>query len=114
MVFCNFCGGRQGSAAPPASGVAPILDETFSNVGEVAEDVRYAEFALGQAVRLRARVENGGPFELFLVDSEGEILQTFSGIWTEQEFQATIPEEGEYGFSFQSTGQPGNVRLTVY
>jgi len=90
-----------------------FLDELFSEVGEVAEDVRSVMLARGQTVRLHAKVESGGPFELLVLDPDGEILKTFSGISEEHEFELAISEDGSYGFSFQSVGKPGTVHLKV-
>jgi hypothetical protein len=36
-----------------------ILDELFTDVGEVAEDVRSAMLSRGQTVRLHVKVESG-------------------------------------------------------
>jgi hypothetical protein len=90
-----------------------FLDELFIEVGEVAEDVRSVMLARGQTVRLNAKVESGGPFELLVLDPDGEILKTFSGISKEHEFELAISENGSYGFSFQSVGKPGTVHLKV-
>jgi hypothetical protein len=90
-----------------------ILDELFTDIGEVAEDVRSAMLRRGQTVRLHVKVESGGPFELLIQDPDDEIIKTFSGISREHEFELTIPKNGSYGFAFQSTGKLGTVRLKV-
>jgi hypothetical protein len=95
------------------SGAEVILDELFTDVGEVAEDVRSAMLSRGQTVRLHVKVESGGPFEMLIQNPEDEIIKTFSGISREHEFEQKIPENGSYGFAFQSTGKPGTVRLKV-
>jgi hypothetical protein len=91
-----------------------VLDELFSNVGDVAEDVRSAMLGSGQTIRLHVKVESGGPFELLIQRPDGEILKTLHNISKEHEFEQAIPESGSYGFAFQSTGRPGAVRLKIY
>jgi hypothetical protein len=90
-----------------------ILDELFTDIGEVAEDVRSAMLRRGQTVRLHVKVESGGPFELLIQSPDDEIIKTFGDISREHEFEQKIPENGSYGFAFQSTGKPGAVRLKV-
>jgi hypothetical protein len=90
-----------------------VLDELFTDVGEVAEDVRAVDLVRGQTVSLHVKVESGGPFELLVLDPNDEIMKTFSGISREHEFELTVPKNGGYGFAFQSTGKPGMVRLKV-
>jgi len=90
-----------------------VLDELFTDVGEVAEDLRVANLGGGQTVRLHVKVESGGPFELLIQDPDDNIINTFGGISTEHEFEQAIRKSGGYGFAFQSTGRPGTVRLKV-
>jgi len=90
-----------------------VLDELFTDVGEVAEDVRSADLIRGQTVRLHVNVESGGPFELLVLNPDDEIIKTFGGIFREHEFELTAPKNGSYGFAFQSAGKLGAVRLKV-
>lgn len=90
-----------------------VFEELYTNVGEVAEDVRSVMLGRGQTVRLHVKVESGGPFELLILRPDGEILKTLGGISREHEFEQAISENGGYGFAFQSTGRTGAVRLKI-
>src|SRR3990170_5612063 len=113
--FCNYCGERQGVVgASTPSGAPAILDEVFADVSDVAEDARWTSFADNQTVHILAKVESGGPFELLISDESGEVVEVLGGISSEHDFVRTMPEEGDYAFSFQNVGRPGTVRLRVY
>lgn len=90
-----------------------VLDELFTDIGEVAEDVRAVDLTRGQTIRLYVKVESGGPFELLVQDPDENIIKTFGGISRKHEFELAITKNGSYGFAFQSTGRPGAVRLKV-
>jgi len=90
-----------------------IIDEVLTDRSEIVQDPRYAEFPAGRVIHIRAKPESGGPYELWIVRGD-ETLKVFKGIVSESTFEFAVPEDGELGFDFQSTGQPGNVRLQVY
>ncbi len=115
-VFCNLCGTKQGVVATPAVATGPpmIIDEVLPDREEICQDPRYGNFSKGQLIHLRAKVESGGPYDLWVIDDSQEILKVFKGIITDNTFEYVVPREGEFGFDFQSTGQPGAVRLQVY
>jgi len=113
-TFCNFCGGRQGTVAAPPPPENLISEDEYADVGEVCEEVNGYELPGGRIVRLHAVVERGGPFELLLFDENDELFKTFGGIVTDSTFELTLPKARSFGFGFQSTGQPGAVRLQIY
>ena len=115
-VFCQHCGARQEvtTAATPATGGGLLMDEVFPDRGEVAEDPRYGSFPPGREIRLHAKVESGGPYQMLVIGPDAEVLKVFAGIAFENTFDFTVPEDGELGFDFESTGRPGTVRLQVY
>ncbi len=115
-VFCNACGGRQGVVEGPAVATGPpmIIDEVLTDREEVCQDPRYGTFSKGQLIHLRAKVETGGPYELYVFDDSQETVKVFKGIAADNTFEYVIPREGEFAFDLQSVGQPGTVRLQVY
>lgn len=90
-----------------------IIDEILTNREEIVQDPRYGDFAEGQVIHLHAEVESGGPYELWVI-RDGEPIKIFKGIVSENTFEYEVPDEGEFGFDFQSLGVPGAVRLQVY
>lgn len=91
-----------------------IIDEVLMDREEICQDPRYGNFSKGQLIHLHARVESGGPYELWVIDDSQEILKVFKGIITDNTFEYVVPREGEFGFDFQSVGEPGTVLLQVY
>jgi len=115
-VFCNYCGGRQGAAGPTpaAPTVRMLIDEVLTDRSEIVQDPRYGEFSDGQVLHIHAKVESGGPYELWVVDPDAEVIKVFQGIAVENAFDFIAPGDGQLGFDFQSVGAPGTVRLQVY
>lgn len=91
-----------------------LIDEVLEDRTEIVQDPRYANLSAGQLIHIHVKVESGGPFEMWLVNSDAETVKVFKGIAVENTFDFTVSEDGELGFDFQSVGAPGAVRLQVY
>jgi len=116
-VFCNHCGGRQGVVASeaPVAGVRTFMDEVLTDRDEIVQDPRYGAFPPGQVIHIHAKVESGGPYEMWVIGADGEeVLKVFEGIAVENTFDFRVPKDGKLGFDFQSVGAPGTVRLQVF
>lgn len=115
-MFCNYCGGPQGAPASttPDAGVRLLLDEVLTDRQEIVQDPRYADFRAGQRIHLHAKVDSGGPYEMWVIRAGEEVLQVFKDIVVENTFEFVVPEDGELGFDFQSVGTSGTVRLQVF
>lgn len=91
-----------------------LIDEVLTDREEIVQDPRYADFSAGQVIHIHAKVESGGPYEMWVIARGEEVLKVFKGIAVENTFDFKVPEDGELGFDFQSVGAPGTVRLQVF